>query len=100
MGKGKVPTRCLGSHHPVGPLIFHVATLNVVSPILWSFHADYKYTKITIVVLCVPEYTDGRPPFAEWVVQPWWKDKIPPAALNWVLAVSNLIHTGITNYFT
>ena len=28
-------------------------------------------------VLRVPESTDARPPFAEWVVQPWWKGKVP-----------------------
>ena len=60
----------------MGPLTFYVASLDVVRPISWSAHADYKYTKITITVLCVPESTDARPPFAEWVVQPWWKGKV------------------------
>ena len=46
-------------------------------PISWLSHADYKSTEITITVLCVPQSTDARPPFAEWVVQPWWKGKVP-----------------------
>ena len=43
----------------------------VVRPISWWAHAGYKYTKITITVLRIPESTDAQPPFAEWVVQPW-----------------------------
>ena len=30
-----------------------------------------------ITVLRIPERTDDRPQFAEWVVQPWWKGKVP-----------------------
>ena len=50
---------------PVGPMTFYVALLDVVRPISWSAHAEYKQTKITITVLCVPESTDAQPPFAE-----------------------------------
>ena len=76
-------------------MTFYVTSLDVVRPISWLAHADYKYTKITITVLHIPESTDAQPPFAEWVVQPWWKGKYPSATLDWVLAVPNLIHTYI-----
>ena len=29
-----------------------------------------------ITVLHIPESTDARSPFAEWVVQPGWKGKV------------------------
>ena len=35
----------LSDHMPVGPMAFYVASLDVVRPISWSSHADYKYTK-------------------------------------------------------
>ena len=74
-------------------MTFYVASLDVVRPISCSAYADYVITKITITVLHIPESTDAQPPFAEWVVQPWWRGKYLPAALKWVLAVPNLIHT-------
>ena len=43
----------------VGPMTFYVASLDVVRPISRSAHAEYKYAKITITVLHVPESTDA-----------------------------------------
>ena len=55
-------------------------------------HADYKYTKITITVLCVPESTDARPPLLNGLFSHSGRENYPPAALDCVLVVPNLIY--------
>ena len=74
-------------------MTFYIASIDVVRPISWSAHAEYKYTEkqslfCTFLKAQMPDHH-----LLSGLFSHGGREKYPPAALNWVLAVPNLIHT-------